>query len=88
MIEKCKASTGQLAWSDPPRCRFNATKDGWCTIHHPDNVKARREKRAERIQKQTAMELASTVAVGLINAKDDQLIAEVKRRGLLARASA
>ena len=50
---KCK----EMVWSNErwPRrhqCNFNAKKDGFCTIHHPDYIKAKREKQDAKYKMQ------------------------------------
>lgn len=45
-MERCKKQFFKN-WSNY-QCQNNAWKDGFCKIHHPDTVKARRDKSAKR----------------------------------------
>ena len=47
MSKRCKERGiwGSRSWSSR-QCLKNATKDGYCGVHHPDAVKQRKEKAA------------------------------------------
>lgn len=47
---KCKQKVydRSMRFPRPYQCSFNAVKDGFCKIHHPDTVKAREEKSLAR----------------------------------------
>jgi len=47
MSERCKQEVADYSMRFPRyhRCSFKAKKDGYCTMHHPDSVKAREEKK-------------------------------------------
>lgn len=49
MNEKCKT----LVWTDfhNYQCCRKAVKDGYCKQHHPDTVKARKEKSIQKFEK-------------------------------------
>jgi len=47
-IKKFKCRESVWRGYHTTRCHFNATKDGYCGIHHPDAVAARKEKSHER----------------------------------------
>jgi len=51
MSEKCKERVfPNDKWGAfyPHRCNFNAVKDGYCTIHHPEYVKKKDKRVHER----------------------------------------
>ena len=55
-------------WPTYHQCSLKAKKDGWCTIHHPDYVKAQGEKReakwdAERRSREIARATAPFLGV-------------------------
>jgi hypothetical protein len=60
------------------RCARKAKKDGKCGQHHPDAVKARREKASKNFRDRQARERSMWIT----SATDDELLAEVRRRGL------
>ena len=50
----CKKSVYPVGMRFPraKQCKKRAWKDGFCKIHHPDNVNARRQKSEERYKEQ------------------------------------
>ena len=44
-VKKCKEQVrDEGRWPNYHQCRYNAKKDGYCGIHHPDAAKRRLEK--------------------------------------------
>ena len=54
MSERCKEHVWTNGGFHGHQCSRKAVKDGYCKIHHPDSVKARREKSAQRYKEQYA----------------------------------
>lgn len=50
--ERCKEVVWHQmgAWGNHSQCEKRPKKDGYCTIHHPDYVKAKKDKREEKYQ--------------------------------------
>ena len=50
--DRCKDVTDQSGWHI--QCRLKAKKDGYCHIHHPDAVKARRDAASKKWEDEIA----------------------------------
>ncbi len=60
------------------QCQRKAVKDGYCKQHHPDSVEKRKQK-SEGLYNKTLNQRAMCYVIYLT---DEQLLNEVKRRGL------
>lgn len=52
MTDQCKKTIYTGTWARSSQCSRKAVADGYCKQHHPDSVKARREKSAARWEEQ------------------------------------
>ena len=43
---RCKQQITYDTWGRTHRCNFLSVKDGYCRMHHPDTVQARKDKKA------------------------------------------
>ena len=89
--ERCVASVSSggrgASFHQCHRSRWHASEGGeWCRQHDPPRAKKRHEERiqARRDQNDECQRRfdAATVKNGLARATDEQLVAEVRRRGL------
>jgi hypothetical protein len=77
MEVKCKERVYRREdWSDSS-CGRNTWKDGYCKMHHPENVEARRALREERYKEK--QKLSDWYNLEQANKRIAELEAEIKR---------
>lgn len=78
---RCKATLYPQGRGRPGSCSREAKKDGWCTQHHPDVAKARREaleaqeaaRHRARTHRMVEATLRDRIVAAALGAPEDQL---------------
>jgi hypothetical protein len=76
-MNKCKKDIGYGDWGRTRQCTRNAVTDGFCKQHHPETVKARRQKSEDDYNAKQAKTPYARLRVAMDRIKE--LEAEVER---------
>ena len=72
-VEKCKERVTYDNWGRTRPCTRWAREDGYCTQHHPRNVKIREDARSEKFERQMTLRMKRHTAMRDLKVAEEKI---------------